>query len=207
MNADIHKIGSLCGHCSRDLPLDRRLLFVAELTGYEMVGAVGNAPTRPCGQLFYGQLTIFTWLHTLEVNWKRDVDSNHDRQAYETRRVPNLPAIGWRWKLVDRRGFAPRSPACEAGDLLMIEQPFEMSLNVIAEAGIEPARCRLMRPAPSHLAPPQWRCSSITRWHGVPVLPRSRRVLETPLRRLAPAVSSGDGMEIGAISRSRTGIV
>ncbi len=27
------KKGGLCGHCSRDLPLDRRLLFVAELTG------------------------------------------------------------------------------------------------------------------------------------------------------------------------------
>ena len=25
------------------------------------------------------------------------------------------------------------------------------------------------------------------KWHGVPVLPRSRGVLETPLRRLAPA--------------------
>src|SRR5687768_15856583 len=25
--------GGLCGHCSRDLPLDRRLLFIAELTG------------------------------------------------------------------------------------------------------------------------------------------------------------------------------
>ena len=25
--------GGLCGHCSRDLPLDRRLLFVAELIG------------------------------------------------------------------------------------------------------------------------------------------------------------------------------
>ena len=39
------EIGGLCGHCSRDLPLDRRLLFVAELTGQEMVGCVGNAPT------------------------------------------------------------------------------------------------------------------------------------------------------------------
>lgn len=37
----------------------------------------------------------------------------------------------------------------------MIEQPFEMNLKMVAEAGIEPARCRLMRPAPSHLAPPQ----------------------------------------------------
>jgi hypothetical protein len=30
--------GGLCGHCSRDLPLDRRLLFVAELTGHETGG-------------------------------------------------------------------------------------------------------------------------------------------------------------------------
>ena len=29
------KNGGLCGHCSRDLPLDRRLLFVAELTGQD----------------------------------------------------------------------------------------------------------------------------------------------------------------------------
>ena len=29
--------GGLSGHCSRDLPLDRRTLFVAELTGREMV--------------------------------------------------------------------------------------------------------------------------------------------------------------------------
>lgn len=27
------KNGGLCGHCSRDLPFDKRLLFVAELTG------------------------------------------------------------------------------------------------------------------------------------------------------------------------------
>ena len=25
--------GGLCGHCSRDLPFDKRLLFIAELTG------------------------------------------------------------------------------------------------------------------------------------------------------------------------------
>ena len=25
--------GGLCGHCSRDLPFDKRLFFVAELTG------------------------------------------------------------------------------------------------------------------------------------------------------------------------------
>ena len=32
------KNGGLCGHCSRDLPLDRRLLFVAELTGMKWCG-------------------------------------------------------------------------------------------------------------------------------------------------------------------------
>ena len=37
--------GGLCGHCSRDRPLDKRLLFVAELTGQNRLGCVGNAPT------------------------------------------------------------------------------------------------------------------------------------------------------------------
>ena len=40
-----------------------------------------------------------------------------------------------------------------------------------------------MRPLPSHLAPP-----AIEKWHGVSVLPRARKVLETELRKLAPAV-------------------
>jgi hypothetical protein len=40
----------------------------------------------------------------------------------------------------------------------------------------------------------------ITRWHGVPVLPRSRRVLEAPLRSLAPAAWSGDEMVIDMIA-------
>ncbi len=40
-----------------------------------------------------------------------------------------------------------------------------------------------MRPLPSRLAPPQ-----LEKWHGVPVLPRARKVLETKLRKLAPAV-------------------
>ena len=57
--------GGLCGHCSRDLPLDRRLLFVAELTGREMVGCVGNAPTWPAlGHPLYRRLAIFTRLTT-----------------------------------------------------------------------------------------------------------------------------------------------
>ena len=44
-------------------------------------------------------------------------------------------------------------------------------------------------------------------WHGVPVLPRSHRVLETPLRKLAPAVFSFmEEMKIGAASRICTGI-
>ena len=37
--------GGLCGHCSRDLPLDRRLLFVAELTGQKWCGVRVMLPT------------------------------------------------------------------------------------------------------------------------------------------------------------------
>lgn len=37
------EIGGLCGLCSRDLPLDRRLLFVAELTGQCMMNENGAA--------------------------------------------------------------------------------------------------------------------------------------------------------------------
>ena len=40
-----------------------------------------------------------------------------------------------------------------------------------------------MRPLPSHLAPPQFE-----KWHSVSVLPRASKVLETELRKLAPAV-------------------
>ena len=53
---------------------------------------------------------------------------------------------------------------------------------MVAGAGIEPAHWRLMRPLPSHLAPPRFE-----KWHGVPVLPRARPVLEAELRKLAPA--------------------
>jgi hypothetical protein len=41
-------------------------------------------------------------------------------------------------------------------------------------------------------------------WRGVPVLPRGAGVLETPLRRLAPAAFLV--LENGAASRNRTGI-
>jgi hypothetical protein len=37
--------GGLCGHCSRDLPLDRRLLFIAELTGRKWCGVRVMLPT------------------------------------------------------------------------------------------------------------------------------------------------------------------
>ena len=56
-------------------------------------------------------------------------------------------------------------------------------MKLVAGAGIEPARRRLMRPLPSHLAPPRFE-----KWHGVSVLPRARPVLEAELRKLAPAV-------------------
>ena len=71
--------------------------------------------------------------------------------------------------------------------------------SMVAGAGIEPARRRLMRPLPSHLAPPRFE-----KWHGVSVLPRARGVLETLLRKLAPAVLWVS--EDGALSRTCTGI-
>ena len=48
------------------------------------------------------------------------------------------------------------------------------------------------------------------KWHGVPVLPRARKVLETELRKLAPAAHVvcfyGGFLKIGAASRICTGI-
>ena len=55
--------------------------------------------------------------------------------------------------MVDCRGYAPRSPACKAGDLLNDRAAREKEM--VAEARIELARGRLMRPLPSHLATPQ----------------------------------------------------
>src|SRR5947209_1510163 len=64
-------------------------------------------------------------------------------------RLPTLVVVE---NEVDRHGFAPCSPACEAGDLL--NDRAAQNGNLVAGAGIEPARRRLMRPLPSHLAPP-----------------------------------------------------
>jgi hypothetical protein len=47
----------------------------------------------------------------------------------------------------------------------------------VAGAGVEPAHGRLMRTLPCRLAPPH-----LQKWRGVSVLPRTRRVLEAPLR-------------------------
>ena len=59
------EIGGLCGHRSRDLPLERRLLFVAELTGRMKWWVVSVTVRRwTGGRLLYRQLKIFTWLTT-----------------------------------------------------------------------------------------------------------------------------------------------
>ena len=55
-------------------------------------------------------------------------------------------------------------------------------MKMVAGAGLEPAHRRLMRPLPYLLATPQF-----DKWHGVSVLPRTSEVLETKLRKLAPA--------------------
>jgi hypothetical protein len=122
------KNGGLCGHCSRDLPLDRRLLFVAELTGHEMVGCVGNAPTlvrldirftggsrslrgyQPedgCGtwsRTTIEKLMRLLWFSTFPPRWRLGIGRLAGRAS--------------RFEMVDRHGFAPCSPACEASDLL-----------------------------------------------------------------------------------------
>ena len=81
----------------------------------------------------------------------------------QTSGVLNLPAI---LKMVDRHGFAPCSPACKASDLLN-----DRTTQKFAGAGIEPARKRLMRPLPSHLAP--LRLRKLARRPGAAPTPRS----------------------------------
>ena len=66
--------GGLCGHCSRDLPLDRRLLFVAELTGQKWCGVRVMLPTGPNGLRFYRPARVFSELPPHEVGcgtWSR----------------------------------------------------------------------------------------------------------------------------------------
>ena len=70
-----------------------------------------------------------------------------------------------RLKMVDRRGYAPRTAGCKPADFLT---------NLAAHR----------------------------KWHGVSVLTRARGVLETLLRKLAPAVF----LENGTVSRICTGI-
>jgi hypothetical protein len=55
-----------------------------------------------------------------------------------------------------------------------------------------------MKPLPYRLATPLL----LGKWHGVPVLPRIRKCLESSLRKLTPAVCD----ENGAASRTCTGI-
>ena len=85
------KNGGLCGHCSRDLPLDRRLLFVAELTGQKW-WVVSVTLRRWSGWTSALQAARDLYAAT-NPKWLRDVESRHDRGAYETPLVLNLPAI------------------------------------------------------------------------------------------------------------------
>ena len=97
---------------------------MAELTGREMVGRVGNAPT------WSRRTPALQAEHDLYAannpKWLRNVESRHDEEAYETSLVLNLPAIR---NEVDRRGFAPRSPACEASDLLNDRAAHELMMK------------------------------------------------------------------------------
>ena len=125
------KNGGLCGHCSRDLPLDRRLLFVAELTGQKWCGVRVMLPIGPNGLRFYRPARVFSELPPHEVGcgtWSRTT-------------IGELMRLLWfstfpRFEMVDRHGFAPCSPACEASDLLNDRAAQE---KLVAGAGVEPA--------------------------------------------------------------------
>ena len=93
--------GGLCGLCSRDLPLDKRLLFVAELTGlYIKRGGemkwCGVQVMLPIGfwLRFYGPARVFSDLPPRESEsgcgtWSRTTMA----KLMRLRRLPNLPAI------------------------------------------------------------------------------------------------------------------
>ena len=133
-----------------------------------MVGCVGNAPTlvrldirftggsrslrgyQPemvAGRGMRGAIAPTTTGRGALTAWTPERQSHHDRGAYETPLVLNLPAEveegkmaagGWasRSEMVDRHGFAPCSPACEASDLL---NDRAARRKLVAGAGIEPA--------------------------------------------------------------------
>ncbi len=115
----IVEIGGLCGHCSRDLPLDPALRDSS----------------------------------LLSRKW-------------------------WVVSAMLRRWFCGTSALQAARDLYATNNP-----EWVAGAGIEPARSRLMRPVPSHLAPPRLKI-----WHGGSVLPRGWRGFGDQAAQLAPAV-------------------
>ena len=80
---------------------------------------------------------------------------------------------------VDRHGFAPCSPACEAGDLLN-----DRAAREIGGGGGNRTRSLTAYEAAAF---PPGSPAIVKKWHGVSVLPRARGVLETLLRKLAPA--------------------
>ena len=80
--------------------------------------------------------------------WLRDVESHHDKRAYETLLVLNLPAIN---EMVDRHGFAPCSPACKAGDLLNDRAAQE--LKMARRLGAAPSPLKFWRLCCAKLAP------------------------------------------------------
>lgn len=166
----------------------------------KVVGCVGNAPTRSEGLLLYRQHALFTRLTTRcsfarQPQKRAGQPTDHGRpRSLRGVPTPGLPErfCGWAqrlMKVVDRRGFAPRSPVCKTGDLLTDraahknlkwhqsrgrESSGRDSLPKAARrAGaerqaIEPARVRLMRTPPSHLAPPH--CENGTAFRCCPEL-------------------------------------
>lgn len=116
------KNGGLCGHCSRDLPLDRRLLFVAELTGQGW------------------------WV--VSVTLRRRSGWTAALQAARGLYAANNPCVVL--EMVDRHGFAPCSSACKADDLLNDRAAREKSCGGRDRTGdtrrMKPLPCHLATP-------------------------------------------------------------
>jgi hypothetical protein len=141
-----------------------------------MVGCVGNAPTlvrldirftggsrslrgyQPedgCGtwsRTTIEKLMRLLWFSTFPPRWRLGIGRLAGRAS--------------RFEMVDRHGFAPCSPACEASDLL---NDRAAHAKVVARAGIEPAYWRLMRPLPYLLATPQFESGTASRCCPEPV--------------------------------------
>lgn len=135
---------------------------MAELTGRLLIRCKCRVQVMllvdPEGFWFYGPIRVFNELPRRSENWLRDVESHHDRKAYETSLVLNLPAVDRNW--------INENEARRIGVTYWIEAGWKL----VAGAGIEPAQSPVYETGAFPFGDPAIGFSD--EWHGVPVLPR-----------------------------------